>query len=913
MIEAGLRLSLKDNMSATIQKNIKLQREFSQQVEQANLGVRSLGKAKADPIITARDQATKVVESVRSTIEQVANAVATPEVEIKDKATSKADEILERIRELKKMAVSPVVRLKDKVTDNANKLKRKLKELATNYTPIVRIRDKASQGISKIKNTLGGLVKKPYQALLKVKDEATKIISKVKEGLKTIGNTTARAMVAVKDGASAGLSKMGGMLKTLAKGVTIGVTLAGAGATALLTGSLSAGANLQQSIGGVETLYGADAGAVMANADNAFKTAGLSANEYMEQVTSFSASLLNSLGGDTAKSAMISDMAITDMADNANKFGTDMADIQNAYQGFAKQNYTMLDNLKLGYAGTESEMQRLLKDATAITGVKYNIDNLADVYSAVHAIQENLGVAGTTAKEASSTFSGSFASMKASVSNLLGNLALGGDITSSMEQVVESASTFLFDNAIPMIGNVFTALPSAIKTGIEKSAPKIKEAGKAIITSLKDGIVTMFPSLAPVFGGIEDLIANSGGLSGMLQPFKELLVGGFDGLGGAIQQSLPSIQSVISTLGGAFNSIMPVIKQVRGAFVGVFPQIVEAVSSTIPLINPIVEGLSANFSALIPVVTGIISTFSQTVSQVMPIVSQVFSSVVSVVVPIIQTVSGLIQSAFPIIQNVITMVTNAIASVMPTISTIFEGVGGKIQQIVGVVQKHMGLFQSIFETVSPIVQGAIEILSQVFSTAWNIISPIVDLAIQIFDGLLTCVEAVFPTIQSVVESVWSVLEGIFGAIADGLSVVGDAISGVAEFVGNGIDTIGSWFGFAYGKDRVPYDNYPAVLHQGEKVLTRNQADQYDRQMSTRGVQLNNAIQPVPRDTGGGSSNAPVVEATEEKTGAGGTTINLTMENTFTGDINNMGDMDSVVDAMAEKFVKRMRKLVPNMT
>lgn len=158
---------------------------------------------------------------------------------------------------------------------------------------------------------------------------------------------------------------------------------------------------------------------------------------------------------------------------------------------------------------------------------------------------------------------------------------------------------------------------------------------------------------------------------------------------------------------------------------------------------------------------------------------------------------------------------------------------------------------------------------------------------------------------------WSVLSGIFTAIADGLSLVGDAISGVASFIGDGIDTIGSWFGFAYGKDRVPYDNYPAVLHQGEKVLTRNQADQYERMVSTRGVQLNDALQTVPRDTGG-SGSATSVELSEKSSTTEAPVIQLTMENTFTGDINNMGDMDAVADVMAEKFVKRMGKLLVNM-
>ena len=339
---------------------------------------------------------------------------------------------------LRRLVVQPVIRIKDTATRVINKVKNGLKAVGkTIAKPFISLKDKASPIVNKLKDTLktvGKTVAKPFIAL---KDGASKMLNHIKNGLKSVGSTVAKATVAIKDGATAGLSKIKSMLGTLAKGVTITVGLAGAGAAALVGGSISQGASLEQSIGGVETLFKGDASTVMANASAAYKTAGLSANAYMEQVTSFSASLLNSLGGDTAKSAQIADMAMIDMADNANKFGTDMGSIQNAYQGFAKQNYTMLDNLKLGYGGTQEEMARLLTDATKLTGVKYDMDNLADVYSAIHAIQDNLGVTGTTAKEASVTFAGSFATMKASAQNLLGNLAIGGDVKGSMEQRIQ--------------------------------------------------------------------------------------------------------------------------------------------------------------------------------------------------------------------------------------------------------------------------------------------------------------------------------------------------------------------------------------------------------------------------------------------------------------------------------------------
>lgn len=261
----------------------------------------------------------------------------------------------------------------------------------------------------------------------------------------------------------------------------------------VIKSAFSEGAALEQSICGIETLFKSSAGKVEQYASDAFKTAGVSANEYMENVTSFSASLISSLGGDTAKAAEAAHTAMVDMSDNANKMGTNIADIQNAYQGFAKQNYTMLDNLKLGYGGTKTEMERLLADAEKISGIKYNIDNLADVYAAVHVIQGELDITGTTAKEAATTFSGSFGSMKAAAANLLGTLTNGGDVSKALGDLDESAGNFA-DNFIRMgkqgvqqLDKLGDALEDGIakKLGVSKAELEgVKIVLAAIITQI---------------------------------------------------------------------------------------------------------------------------------------------------------------------------------------------------------------------------------------------------------------------------------------------------------------------------------------------------------------------------------------------------------------------------------------------
>ncbi|HGF7649331.1 TPA: hypothetical protein ACN6WL_001502 [Enterococcus faecium] len=351
------------------------------------------------------------------------------------------------------------------------------------------------------------------------------------------------------EASSAGISAgntLGGKFVSVMKGV-----IATAAIGKAFSMALTEGADLQQSLGGIETLFKGSADKVKKYADEAYKTSGLSANAYMENVTSFSASLLQSVGGDTEKAADVANMAMIDMSDNANKMGTNMGDIQNAYQGFAKQNYTMLDNLKLGYGGTKEEMQRLLSDAEKLTGVKYDMNNLSDVYNAIHAIQENLDITGTTAKEAASTFSGSFAAMKASLSNVLGKMALGQDIQPSLNQLAETTSTFLFGNFIPMVGNILKALPGAIVTFIKAAIPYVKE-----------GIVNLLGSALEPFQDIGKKITGS---------FKE-----FDELGDTFSNlkskvDLPTaglkiLQVAFSALLGPAGLVLKVVGMIADAF-----------------------------------------------------------------------------------------------------------------------------------------------------------------------------------------------------------------------------------------------------------------------------------------------------------------------------------------------------------
>lgn len=357
------------------------------------------------------------------------------------------------------------------------------------------------------------------------------------------------------------LGKIGSAVNTAVKASAAAVGAASAGVAALGTACINAYADYEQLAGGVETLFKDSAETIHFFADNAYKTAGLSANEYMETVTSFSASLLQSLDGDTEKAAAAADLAITDMADNANKMGTAMESIQYAYQGFAKQNYTMLDNLKLGYGGTKEEMERLLADAEKLSGVKYDLSSYADVVEAIHVIQTEMGITGTTAKEASTTIQGSVASMKAAWANLMVGMA---DDTQNFDMLlsnfIESIGT-VADNLLPRIGVVIEGMgklvaglapeiASALPTLTNELLPNLVELGVQSISALVQGIQENGDSLAAgalsIVGTLAEGIAEL--LPMVADTAASLAVSLADGLTESLPNIIPIAIETISTL-----------------------------------------------------------------------------------------------------------------------------------------------------------------------------------------------------------------------------------------------------------------------------------------------------------------------------------------------------------------------------
>ena len=345
-------------------------------------------------------------------------------------------------------------------------------------------------------------------------------------------------------------------------------------------------ADYEQLVGGVDTLFKESSKKVQEYANNSYKTAGLSANEYMETVTSFSASLLQSLNGDTEKSAEVANMAIIDMSDNANKMGTSMSMIQSAYQGFAKQNYTMLDNLKLGYGGTKTEMERLLADAEKISGVHYDISNLNDVYQAIHIIQGELGITGTTSKEASETISGSLNSMKGAWANLLTGIAdENADFDTLVGNLVDGVMTF-GDNILPRVKTVLEGIGKLIKELVPKLAQELPSLLQSILPSLISGVVDLIKALSDALPSLIPVLMN-----GIVQAFTGIVDILPDILQALIQATVLIVQSLTEQL--------PTI----------IPQLIDAILEMIPmLIDNLPLFINAGWQLIIGLAQGLLNS-----------------------------------------------------------------------------------------------------------------------------------------------------------------------------------------------------------------------------------------------------------------------------------------------------------------
>lgn len=499
--------------------------------------------------------------------------------------------------------------------------------------------------------------------------------------------------------------------------------------------AIKEGGALQQSIGGIETLFKEHADKVKKHASEAFRTVGVSANEYMEQVTSFSASLLQSLGGDTEKAADKANMAMIDMADNANKMGTSMRDIQNAYQGFAKQNYTMLDNLKLGYGGTKSEMERLLKDAEKLSGVKYDINNLADVYDAIHVIQQEIGITGTTAKEASETLTGSFGALKAAFRDTLGAMALGEDIGPQLKNLSTTLITFL-NNLMPMVSSTIMQIPQVIVSVLREAGPSFIQSGMQAINDLLTGLGQALPQLIPaavdaILTLVSTFIDN---LPMLVQSGIDLMIGLAEGLINAIPIIIEKVPEIIDNILATIIDLLPliidagimlfvalvenlpaIINGIVEAIPKIIDSIINALTNSIPLIidagirllTALVENLPLIISTIIEAIPKIIDSVIKAVIQCIPLIIDAGVKLLTALVENLPLIITTIVAALPeIIFSIINALINNIPLIIETGVKLLTALITNLPQIITELVKAMPII--ITEMVKALGKGVIE-------------------------------------------------------------------------------------------------------------------------------------------------------------------------------------------------------------
>lgn len=519
--------------------------------------------------------------------------------------------------------------------------------------------------------------------------------------------------------------------------------------------ALSSVGALEQNVGGVETLFGDTADAVIAAADRAYQTAGMSANDYMSTVTSFSASLLQSLSGNTEEAAKVADMAIIDMADNANKMGTSMDMIQNAYQGFAKQNYTMLDNLKLGYGGTKTEMERLLADAQKLTGVKYDINNLNDVYQAIHVIQEEMGITGTTAKEASETLEGSVASAKAAWDNFMNGSSDADQLADAFATAADNIVNNLAE-IIPRFAETMPALAGAIVSQIPDLVaaivPAVLSAGQSILEQARDTVLDFdFEGMAEaVVEAITDFI-DGDGTGRFLETAANIVVSLADGLGKALPKLLPALVKLVSHIvtnlikqaPNLINAGLQLIANLAVGLIRSLPDIAVAAWQVITTLMDVINQLPDYFSSALALVLGKVSEWlGEMVANAAEGMSSFLSTVTSWIEQLpgnvwtwlVNTVSRVLAWGQQMVSNASTAANNMISKVSSTLQKlpgkVWDYLSQAAQKVISwgseLAQKGAAaasqLFNAIVNGLSSLPSKMSEIGSNIVSGIWNGIS-----------------------------------------------------------------------------------------------------------------------------------------------------------------------------------------------
>lgn len=637
------------------------------------------------------------------------------------------------------------------------------------------------------------------------------------EGGKSFGSGLTTGILGGSGAAKSALSSIGGAAVTAGKLAVAGLGAVTGAVTAVGGAALNAYADYEQLSGGVETLFGSSASLLKGYADEAYRTAGMSANQYMTQATSFAASLVQSVGGDTAKAAEYANMAMIDMSDNVNKMGSDMQSVQDAYQGFAKQNFTMLDNLKLGYGGTKEEMQRLIADANKLRAEQgktadLTIDSYADIVEAIHTVQEEMGITGTTAKEASTTISGSIGMAKAAWTNFLTGLGRDDvDFSQLTNQLLESIGAVAKNVAprVAIIGkSIIQAFPSVLSGLGSVLAPIVSEAlstawniavqalagsGIKLPTVDSSQFMTAFQQVASFVGAAIDGI--KGAVSTLASAFAPAFAAMQAALAPIIAQVSSALLPALSVLGAALGNLAAaVLPVISAAIQAMAPVIATAIGAVVSLASTISTGLA-------PVINGIASL----IQAVLPVIQQLFTQWGA-------SIQAVVSAAFAFVESVVTSAMNVINAVIGTVLALikgdWEGVWNGVLNILQAVWDGMiATVQSCIQLVSSTIDSALSFIKGVWNSAWSALGSFLDSA---WDGFVSAVTGGNEQVMSILGGLPGKIIGLFADAGSWLIDSGRALlQGFADGVMGAVGWVGDQISGALGTIRGLFPFSPA--------------------------------------------------------------------------------------------------------
>ena len=577
---------------------------------------------------------------------------------------------------------------------------------------------------------------------------------------------------------------------------------------------------LEQNVGGVETLFGDTADAVIAAADRAYQTAGMSANDYMSTVTSFSASLLQSLSGNTEEAAKVADMAIIDMADNANKMGTSMDMIQNAYQGFAKQNYTMLDNLKLGYGGTKTEMERLLADAQELTGVKYDINNLNDVYQAIHVIQEEMGITGTTAKEASETLEGSMASAKAAWDNFMNGSSDADQLADAFATAADNIVNNLAE-IVPRFAETLPALAGAIVSQIPDLAaaivPAVLSAGQSILEQARDAVLDFdFEGMAEmVVESITDFI-NGDGLRSFLGCLVDIFTGIVNGISSMLPTLLPAlveliaytVTTLIDQLPALLDCALQLIMGLADGILAALPVLIEAlpevissivqflISAVPQIIDADIELLMALVDALPVIIDALVDALPQiieaTVTALIAAAPQIVRAGIKLLGALVEAIPVIVVELAKAVPDIITAIIDVLAELPDLIGEVFaEIVTDLVEWGTDMGSKAQKLISDLCTKVSNVLRN---LPGQIWTHLVNAVTKVVQWGQQMLSNASTAMSNMLSKVNSIIQElpgkIWThLVNAVNKVVAWGQQMVSNASTAASNMLSKVASTL----------------------------------------------------------------------------------------------------------------------------